>query len=147
MGSVCCRPWSGNHAFGEGDFKPTFRGSNFDSVQAAFQLPSGENRVRDDLIDPGLRNQHSTDSDMPPATLNDLRYVVRKKLHKRNRQRGLLPENSEYSKAKYDSYFVPGAMSDDEDEYKLVGGVWVKSPMCRPLADTVLARIEAPRLS
>lgn len=68
-------------------------------------------------------------TDKPPTTpLNDLRSRATGKYHKRSRQRGLLTGvNAKYLDAKYDSYFVPGAMSDDEDEYKLVDGVWVKS--------------------
>lgn len=46
----------------------------------------------------------------------------------RHRKRNHLSgPHDKYKDAKYDAYFEPGAMSDDEDEYNLVEGVWVKS--------------------
>lgn len=47
----------------------------------------------------------------------------------RTRKRTALSgDQVKFKEAKYDSYFTPGAMSDDEDEYTLGdGGVWSKS--------------------
>jgi hypothetical protein len=47
----------------------------------------------------------------------------------RTRQReGLTGDNKEkFQDAKYDSFFTPGAQSDDETEYKVVDNAWVKT--------------------
>ncbi|KAB5590972.1 Metal resistance protein YCF1 [Ceratobasidium theobromae] len=37
-------------------------------------------------------------------------------------------EMAKFQDPKYDSYFCPGPMSDDEDKYNLVDGTWVKVP-------------------
>ncbi|KAG8709298.1 hypothetical protein FRC11_005681 [Ceratobasidium sp. 423] len=40
----------------------------------------------------------------------------------------LTGEATKFQEPKYDSYFLPGPMSDDEDKYNLVDGTWVKVP-------------------
>ncbi|KDN33945.1 hypothetical protein RSAG8_12970, partial [Rhizoctonia solani AG-8 WAC10335] len=93
--------------------------------------PPVVNLVADDHIDPFLHNQvpATTGPDTYPETpLSDLRSRAKGKCEMRSRQRkGLTEEYKEFKEPKYDSFFTPGAQSDDETEYKFSEGAWIKT--------------------
>ncbi|KAG8696400.1 hypothetical protein FRC08_007177 [Ceratobasidium sp. 394] len=78
--------------------------------------------IPNSVINPVLRGEH------PPATsLADLRSRAKGKCDIRTRKHNnLTGDDMRFKEAKYDSYFTPGAMSDDETAYEYKDGGWVK---------------------
>ncbi|CCO28576.1 hypothetical protein RSOLAG1IB_01832 [Rhizoctonia solani AG-1 IB] len=91
------------------------------------------NIISDSQIDPALYASITLHMDgpgpYPETSLFDLRSRAHGKCEMRTRQReGLTGDNkAKFQDAKYDSFFTPGAQSDDETEYKVVDNAWVKT--------------------
>ncbi|EUC54455.1 hypothetical protein RSOL_049780, partial [Rhizoctonia solani AG-3 Rhs1AP] len=81
-------------------------------------------------IDPALDETTTpTDPAYPATPIPELRSRAKGKFKVRAAKRGKLTgDAAKFQAPKYDSYFEPGPMSDDEDKYNLVDGAWVKVP-------------------
>ncbi|CUA74370.1 Metal resistance protein YCF1 [Rhizoctonia solani] len=109
------------------DFKSKVK--KFAEVQV--QATANENSLP---IDPILQPPNApqippVDPPYPATSIPELRSRAKgkSKLRAAKRER-LTGDAAKFQAPKYDSYFQPGAMSDDEDKYNLVDGVWVKVP-------------------
>ncbi|KAG8738513.1 hypothetical protein FRC10_006772 [Ceratobasidium sp. 414] len=99
--------------------------ANRPNEQVGDQEPGG---MPDNMIDPVLWGTNNS----PATSLADVQSQAKGKcdIHtqKRNNLAGV---DAGFQEAKYDSYFTPGAMSDDETAYENRDGMWVKTRALR----------------